>query len=27
LCQKILPPVDGAAQEVSAVYFTSLVVQ
>jgi len=27
LCQKILPPVDGAAQEVSAVYFTSFVVQ
>jgi flagellar basal body-associated protein FliL len=27
LCQKILPPVDGAAEEVSAVYFTSFVVQ
>ena len=27
LCQKISPPVDGAAQEVSAVYFTSFVVQ
>ncbi len=27
LAQKILPPVDGAAQEVSAVYFTSFVVQ
>jgi flagellar basal body-associated protein FliL len=27
LCQKIAPPVDGAAQEVSAVYFTSFVVQ
>jgi flagellar basal body-associated protein FliL len=27
LCQKILPPVDGAAEQVSAVYFTSFVVQ
>lgn len=27
LCQKISPPVDGAAQEISAVYFTSFVVQ
>lgn len=27
LSQKILPPVDGAAEEVSAVYFTSFVVQ
>ena len=27
LCQKIAPPVDGAAEEVSAVYFTSFVVQ
>jgi flagellar basal body-associated protein FliL len=27
LCQKILPPVDGDGQEVSAVYFTSFVVQ
>ncbi len=27
LCQKILPPVDGAAQQVSAIYFTSFVVQ
>jgi len=27
LCQKIAPDVDGAAQEVSAVYFTSFVVQ
>ena|SRR5579872_4457515 len=27
LAQKILPPVDGAAEQVSAVYFTSFVVQ
>jgi flagellar basal body-associated protein FliL len=27
LSQKILPPVDGAAEQVSAVYFTSFVVQ
>jgi len=27
LAQKILPPVDGVAQQVSAVYFTSFVVQ
>jgi flagellar basal body-associated protein FliL len=27
LCQKILPPTDGAAEQVSAVYFTSFVVQ
>ncbi len=27
LCQKILPPVDGDGQEVSAVYFMSFVVQ
>ena len=27
LCQKISPPVDGAAEQVSAVYFTSFVVQ
>ena len=27
LSQKILPPVDGVAQQVSAVYFTSFVVQ
>ena len=27
LCQRISPPVDGAAQQVSAVYFTSFVVQ
>ena len=27
LAQKILPPIDGVAQQVSAVYFTSFVVQ
>jgi flagellar basal body-associated protein FliL len=27
LIQKILPPVDGAAEQVSAIYFTSFVVQ
>ena len=27
LCQKISPPVDGAAEQVSAVYFTSFILQ